>query len=226
MLQAKISEIQSSQDECTQNDLDSDALTQVKGKDKKGRTRGVGKIPKTKLKANRPLVSELQEVKNDIKQYKVTMGNMESSFNEKISSFNEKMDTILSSVNLLLNQSPQQFPFPFAAPSQSTIPTQVPSSLSHPSQSAPAPAYTGYYHIRNLENTKNIAMGKIEEVTPGTIVHCRPMVAPEVKLSVHSIYPGMQDEPVYLTEQGANTTIGEFFGSYVLWPIYLLEKIM
>lgn len=104
-----------------------------------------------------------------------------------------------------------------------------PASSSLPrliENNAPSKAHNGYYHIRDLKNEKNIAMGKIEAVTPGTMVHAGKMETLEVKLSVCSVYPGMLNELVHLDQQGGNTIIAEFEGSYIAWPVYLLKEIM
>ncbi|KAM7487801.1 hypothetical protein LguiB_025285 [Lonicera macranthoides] len=227
---ARIAEIKSHQDKYSQADLETDALTQVLGREKRGRTRGMGRISKTKLKAIRPFVSELENVKNEVNQQKSMVANVESTFSEK-------MDTI---INLLQNRTPQPLPFSFAGPSRS-IPTQVPSSFATPppnalaqvpssfttaNQSSSSAADTGYHHIRDLKNVKHIAMGKIEEMGSGKTVHNRALVAHEAKVRVICVYPGNENEPVYLGQQGSADNLGKCAGSYVVWPIYLLEKIV
>lgn len=190
----------------------------------------MGRISKTKLKAIRPFVSELENVKNEVNKQKSMVANVESTFSEK-------MDTI---INLLQNQTPQPLPFSFAGPSRN-IPTHVPSSFATPSpnaiaqvpssfttanQSSSSAADTGYHHIRDLKNVKHIAMGKIKEIGSGKTMHNRPLAAHEAKVRVICVYPGNENEPVYLGQQGSADNLGKCAGSYVVWPIYLLEKIV
>jgi hypothetical protein len=91
---------------------------------------------------------------------------------------------------------------------------------------APIPAHTGIYFIRNLSNNKIIGTGRIEEATVGTIVHNRPLMPAEVKVAVISVHPGCEGETVHVDHQGNGSTIGDYVGSYVAWPIYFLEKIV
>ena len=56
-----MTELRSSQDSSNPTTLDDDALTRHYGKDKNGRTRGVGAMSKTKLKAILPIRSEIEK---------------------------------------------------------------------------------------------------------------------------------------------------------------------
>lgn len=56
-------------------------------------------------------------------------------------------------------------------------------------------------------------------------MHGHELSPPKVKLHVEFVYPEMKNELVHRGRQGGNTTIGEFNGSYVAWPISLLEKM-
>ncbi|KAM7497799.1 hypothetical protein LguiA_022213 [Lonicera macranthoides] len=58
----KLNEIKNSQDEGSKDSLETNALTQYLGKDKRSRTRGVSStVPRTKLKATIPIRNELQK---------------------------------------------------------------------------------------------------------------------------------------------------------------------
>ena len=63
-------ELRSSQESSNPTTLEDDALTRHYGKDKNGRTRGVGAVSRTKLKAILPIRSEIEKV---IKQSNVQM---------------------------------------------------------------------------------------------------------------------------------------------------------
>ena len=62
-----MTELRSSQNSSNPTTLDDDALTKHYGKDKNGRTRGVGAVSKTKLKAILHIRSEIEKA---IKQSK------------------------------------------------------------------------------------------------------------------------------------------------------------
>jgi len=143
MLQQRVEDIRSSQGENTQTDLDSDALTQVFGKDKRGRTRGVGsKVSRTKLKHTYPIVSELQLVKYDVTNQNAKIGSMEKNMDV----MQDSIKLLLSSVQELLNRTPpapssQQFPFSVPGVVHSA-PQQIPSMFTNASQRAPIPTHT------------------------------------------------------------------------------------
>lgn len=124
---------------------------------------------------------ELQEVRSDVKQK-----------NEKMQSMDSKMDDF---IGLMQNQGPKQFPIPTSATSQTTPiqPTYIlTQDLSSPRK--PTSAYTGRYHIKDITNKKNNALGMIIESSLGKLVH--------------------------------GHELREFNGSYVAWPISLLQKMV
>ena len=137
----------------------------------------------------------MQQVENDVKDNK------------------EMLNTI---IELLRGQNARESTCPSPGTSHSFVkktstPAQASSSLPRLIQNVgPIESHKGYYQVRGVKDEKDIAMAKIEAVDPGTLVHCRPLVAPEVKLNIISVYPKMKNEPVYLERQGGNTLIGEF----------------
>lgn len=163
----------------------------------------MGSISRTKYKALKPARSEIDNMKNQMKNQ------------------DKKIDSILE---LLKGRSSQEFTCPYPSIGQSAA-TQVSSSAPRMIDNAPIKGHTGYYHIIDSSGN-NIAMGKIEAVAPGMIVHTRKMIAPEFKLSILYVYLGMRDEPVYLGQQGGIKSIREFEGSYIVWPIYMLKEIL
>ncbi|KAM7503774.1 hypothetical protein LguiB_002678 [Lonicera macranthoides] len=200
-----------------QDNSDSDASTQVLGKGKKrGRTCDVGStVPRTKLEAKHPPIQKLQQVNSKPEQKKAKVGTSEPTFLEKLEDMQKKLDRVIAILNSC----------PFKGANRS-LPVQVPSQFSRPTQSAATRADKGYYHIRDIGNVKNIAMGKIEEMGSGKVVHNRPMKAGyETIVSVTCVYLGMENEPVYLCNQGSGDTIGACVGSSLVWPICLLKKI-
>lgn len=63
--------------------METDALTKRFGKDKKGRTRGVGsKVPFTRLKATIPIRNELQKVQAQVEANSDTMGSIRKDLNQ------------------------------------------------------------------------------------------------------------------------------------------------
>lgn len=150
-----------------QDNSDSDASTGVLGKGKKrGRTCNMSSsVPKTKLKAKHPPVPKLQQVNSKPEQKKAKIGTTEPTFLEKLEDMQMQLDRMIAILNSC----------PFKGGETRSLPVQVPSQFSHPTQSAPTPADKGYYHIRDIGNVKNIAMGKIEEMDSGKIVHNRPI---------------------------------------------------
>lgn len=105
----------------------------------------------------------------------------------------------------------------------------APEASSHPvmsSNNCGSVAQNDYYQMRDLKNLKYVGLVKLETIEPGTIVHSRPLRAPEAKVTLLSIYPNCADEPVYLGQQGGATELGDFGeGSFFTWPLYLLEKV-
>ena len=77
-----MTELRSSQDSSSPSTLDDDALTQVYGKDKRGRTHGVGLVSRTKLKIILLIRLEIEKVvKQSNVQIEQDMHEIKNSFN-------------------------------------------------------------------------------------------------------------------------------------------------
>ena len=117
-----MNELKSSQDSTSYVSLDNDALTQVFGKDKKGRNRGVGPMSTNKMKAITPITSEIESVVSISFQTlkKKLMDELLKRLNELNANFQLLLQAFFSSSQLF---SPPQFSPSYAS---STIPSKTP----------------------------------------------------------------------------------------------------
>ena len=80
MLQEQINAIRSTQDKACKGSIETDALTQHFGKDKRGRTRGVGStVSRTKLKATLPIRNELEKMKASVQSTNDTLDDLKTT---------------------------------------------------------------------------------------------------------------------------------------------------
>lgn len=222
--QAKIAELQDSQGgDSSSTDIDNDPLTQVFGRDKSGRTRGVGsKVPMSKFKATQPVVSEIGRLRREVKD--------QGSLLHTIVCQMKDQSTLLQTLVKGRPSSDLDVHSPGSGHSASMKGTALGEGSSSQSMNpnySPIPAHKGYYYLRDLRNENNIAMVRIESVTPGTLVHGRKLQCPEAKVNIEYIYPGFENEPVYLGKQGGAECLADFGnGSFIAWPTYLLKEMV
>ena len=217
-------------------DLENDALTKTFGKDKRGRTRGVGShMPKTKLQHIAPLVDELSSVKNCISSQKEHQLKTDGDVHEIKNSLGLLTNQIGKLVNLFESyrppMPPQGYPYPtptqgFTHPSPPTFPSQMP----HPpitglgSSSTTHGDYGEEYYIKDMSNSRFVGVCILISRVPGTLVHHRPLEKGEAKIMVDEIYNGCGDVPVYVNS-GDGMELRNYAKSFITWPLYLLAKI-
>ena len=195
-MQQKLNELKSSQDSASYTSLDNDALTQAFGKDKKGRTRGVGPVSKSKVKAIILIQLEMQNMENNM------MNEISKKFEEVNSNMQFNMQLILKAVSSTSQVfSPPQFSPNYGSTRPLQTPSPSPSTTPIPTFSIPQ-----LVKLKDLSNKRIIAEGFIEPVEAGTVVHHRRILEFERKVNVIRIL-GDDSEPLYLDVQGCATTI-------------------
>ncbi|KAM7493088.1 hypothetical protein LguiB_027697 [Lonicera macranthoides] len=83
-----------------------------------------------------------------------------------------------------------------------------------------------FYKLLNLDGSKPIAKVTIVKTAPGSVVHGRPMMAFEVKVSVVKVFSGMGNEPLWKSNQEGADTLAETEGGCLVWPKYLMEEVV
>ena len=104
-----MTELRSNQDSSSPTTLDSDALTTFYGTDKRARTRGVGPVCRTKLKAILPIRSEIEKA---VKQSNVQMEQDMHEVKQSNVQLEYDMQEIKNSLNLLLRAYSEGQKFP------------------------------------------------------------------------------------------------------------------
>ncbi|KAM7496555.1 hypothetical protein LguiA_020969 [Lonicera macranthoides] len=210
--------IRSTQDESSKGSIETDALTRHFGKDKRGRTRGVGStVARTKLKATLPIRNELEQMKASVQ-----------SINDSLDDLKSTMSHILKVVQ---GMNPSSNPESGASHTRTNAEVGV-IPIVHCSKksvtgspSTPTSGPSKSYKLMNLDGSKSIAQVTIVKTAPGSLVHGRPLLPFEVKIAVVKVFPGMGDEPLWKGNQRGVDTLAEIEGGYLVWPKYLMEEV-
>ena len=153
ILQQRVKELSSGHGSSSHASLEDDALTQVFGKDSRGRTRGVGRICKGKVKAIQPVKSNIDMVLNSNQHLEKVVYGMQDTLTNFIAAFN-------NSQKLSLPQST-----PMQVSPQTTFPLLTPSPTRTPQPTRVL--------IKDVVSTKVIANGDIVPTLKGEKVHGR-----------------------------------------------------
>ncbi|KAM7492979.1 hypothetical protein LguiB_027588 [Lonicera macranthoides] len=192
--------IRSTQDEASKGSIETDALTRHFGKDKIGRTRGVGStVARTKLKATLPIRNELEQMKTSVQSTNDSLDDLKSTMSHIL-----KVVQVYFSVIAIVHCSKK-------------------SATGSPSM--PTSGSSKSYKLMHLDGSKSIAQVTIVKTAPGSLVHGRPLLPFKVKIAVVKVFQGMGDEPLWKGNQGGADTLGETEGGYLVSPKYLMEEV-
>ena len=232
--QAKLKEVHESQFDAYKASLSIDALSQVLGYDRKGRTRGVSsRVVKFRIivletsdtgltrtvDSHDAKLSRLEAIVQDMYAFmKRTLGGdrkgkgkekaveKEEEVRENEAQDDEDVDLAASSPTHAYFDDPLSYLAPFPIP-MSTI------------------GWPGVF-ILDVFDGQRIGRGlRDPNIVQGGIVHGRALEEIESKVLITHVIPGKENSPLWLREQCGTMYISGCVNSYIVWPTHLLSFI-